>query len=88
MTPFEERLKKIEAGLTVHKRGLDDLEKSRAAQTTPAFQSRAQPVVVMDVSKGGILPAEIERAISARLEGTIGENDLYKALGLIRRRYD
>jgi hypothetical protein len=88
LTTLEERLKKIEAGLAVHKRGLDDFEKRNAAQITPAFQSRAVPVVVVDVSKDGILPADIERAISARLEGTIGENDLYKALGLIRRRYD
>jgi hypothetical protein len=57
---------------------LADLKK--AAQSTPAFSSRAQPVVVMDMSKSG-LPTEVERAIAARLRNDISENDLYRALG-------
>jgi hypothetical protein len=87
LTTLEERLKKIEAGLAVHKRGLDDFEKSKASQSTPQFASRAQPVVVLDVSKSG-LSSEIERAIESRLAGFSSSEDLYRALGLVRKKYD
>jgi hypothetical protein len=58
---------------------LADLKK--AAQTTPRFESRAQPVVVGDLSKSGILPHEIQKAISDRLKGNISAEELYRRFG-------
>jgi chromosome segregation ATPase len=65
---------------------LSDLK--RAAQITPQFTSRAAPVLIGTASTSRILPTEIEKAIQNRLAGTIGETDLYKSFGLIRKKYD
>jgi hypothetical protein len=60
----------------------------RAAQSTPQFVSRAQPVVIGTASSSGILTPDVEKAIASRLAGLSSSEDLYKSLGLIRRRYD
>jgi hypothetical protein len=70
--------------LRILQKELSDLKK--ASQATPRFQSRAQPVIVADMSKSG-LPSDVERAIASRLAGFSSSDDLYKALGLIRKPY-
>jgi hypothetical protein len=63
-TPSEDsRLRQIQ-------KELSDLK--RAAQVTPQFSTRAQPIVVGTASSSGILPADVEKSMREVLQGLPG----------------
>jgi hypothetical protein len=77
---LEERLEQIMKRLVSQGEELEGfLQKSddvgtlrRIREMTPTTPSRAQPVVVMDVSKNGILPADVEKSMKEVLQGIPG----------------
>jgi uncharacterized coiled-coil protein SlyX len=84
-TSLQKSVEPTESNVRSLKKELSDLK--RAVQITPATPSRAQPVVIWTASASGSLPTDVEKAIASRLAGLSSSDDLYKALGLIRKPY-